>query len=182
MPNMGFQYGLDRGVYCKRSFRWIFEVPGVCADPTPGVNALPPERSARPTLSFKEMEARHLNEDIYYPAKPEWRPVTLTLYDLQKSNHPVFEWLRLVYDPRQGNWKAPICTGCGVQPASAKFIKDCYLTMVDAVGYALEIWVFQDAWLREANFQTLDMSQSSIMTCELTLRYARAFILTADSF
>jgi hypothetical protein len=173
---MGFLYGLEEGKsqYCKRQNRWLFEIPGVVADDTPGVDALPPEKSARPNLSFKEMEAKHLIEDVYYPAKPEWKPITITLFDLKKSNHPVWEWIIKVYDPKQGKFWPVIRQGGSQQPKDI-FIKDCYLKMFDGCGNLVETWAFEDSWIQAANFQSLDMGNGNLMTCDITLRYARAY-------
>lgn len=173
---MGLQYGLEKSNFCiKRSYRWLFEIPGVCADSTAGVDALPPEKSARPVISFKEMEIKHLIEDVYYPAKPEWKTFSVTLYDLKRSSHPVFEWLKNVYDPQQGLFY-PANRSVLFQQ-SERFIKECTLNMYDGCGNIIERWIYEDAWPQSVNFQTLEMASSSYLTCELTIRYARAYIL-----
>lgn len=166
---MGLQFGLDRGKYCKRRFRWLFTIPEVTPDASSGEGALvlPPEKSARPHLQFKEMSVRHLIEDVYYPAKPDWKPVNLTLYDLEYGTHPLFEWIREFYVPRYGKlW----------EPNANDFIKECTLRMYDGCGDLIETWIWEDAWLQNANFQTLDMGDSGIVTCDITLRYARAYV------
>lgn len=176
---MGLHFGLEmeKSETCKRQFRWLFEIPGVAADNDPGVPALPPEKSARPNLSFKEMEVKHLIEDVYYPAKPDWKPINITLFDLKKQKHPVWDWIKKVYDVKQGKWNPPIPTSSNPQAFASKnmFIKDCSLTMYSGCGTAVETWTFEDAWPQTINFGTLDMNQSGIMTCEITLRYARAY-------
>lgn len=173
---MGLLYGLEgNGQYCKRQNRWLFTIPGVVADDTTGVDALPHEKGARPSISFKEMEARHLIEDVYYPAKPDWKPVNLTLFDLKKGSNPVFNWIKSVYDPQGGKWFPSNKPGNRLSPKD-KFIKDCELKMYDGCGTLLETWTYEDAWIQSANFQTLDMTQGSLMTIEITLRYARAYV------
>ena len=98
--SMGFDFGLNTQCL-KRKFRWLFKIPSVSAE---GINTLPPDKGARPSLSFKEVEVQHLNETIYYPSKPEWKPINLTLYDLKKNNNPVIEWLSNQYNPQSGRW------------------------------------------------------------------------------
>jgi hypothetical protein len=176
MTKMGLQYGLEKSQACKRAFRWLFTIPGVAADNTPGVDALPPEKSARPSISFKEMEIKHLIEDVYYPCKPDWKPITITLFDLKKRVHPVWEWLVKLYDAKAGKFFSPNKPAQnGTSQQIGKFIKDCTLTMYNGCGNAVEKWYYEDAWPQSINFQTLDMGQSGIMTCEITLRYARAY-------
>jgi hypothetical protein len=178
MATMGLQYGLEKSDFCiKRAFRWLFEIPGICADDTPGVNALPPEKSARPSFSFKEMESRHMVEDVYYPAKAEWKPISITLFDLVKKNHPVFEWIMMVYDMKKGQFfPANNTISQQISRQQDKFIKDCHLKLYDGCANVIERWIFEDAWPQAVNFQTLDMSSNGYLTCEITLRYARAYI------
>ena len=167
---MGLLYGLEKTTVClKRKFRFTFEIPGVACDDTPGVNALPPETGARPNLGFKEMEAKHLMEDMFYPCKPDWRPVTLTLYDLVRPKNPVFEWITKAYDVKAGRWLPAVRTNVRVQD---RFIKDCYVKLFDGCGNLYETWVYEDAWPNSVNFQTLDMKSNDHLVCEVSLRYA----------
>lgn len=172
--NMGFQYGLEKTSLCiKRPWRWIFEVAAVSADDTVGVNSLPPEKSSRPSISFKEMEVRHLIEDVYYPGKPEWKPITLTLYDLVLTNNPVFAWIQNAYNPPLGTWNAPVIQTFN---SANLFIKNCYLKMYDGCGTLLETWTYEDAWPQAVNWGQLDMGGQGFMTVDVTLRYARAYV------
>ena len=165
---MGLRFGLEGvGQYCKRQFRWIFEIEDVCGVGEISTNALPPEKGARPNISFKEMEAKHLIEDVFYPAKPEWKPINITLFDLDKQKHPVYEWLKECYDPEKGKFKAP---------KDGKLIKDCTLKMLDGCGNIIETWIFEDAWPQAVNFMNLDMTSNQIVMCEITLRYVRAYV------
>lgn len=169
MAKMGFQFGLEKGTYCKRQFRWLFEIPLVVADESVGgINCLPPEKGARPNLSFKEMEAKHLHEDAFFPAKPDWKPITITVFDLVKNKHPVFEWIKKIYTPNTDSKFR--------EPNSPEFIKTCTLKMLNGCGDVVEIWTFEDAWCNAVNFQTLDMTQTGVVMCDITLRYMRAWV------
>lgn len=173
MAKMGLQFGLEKGQWCKRGNRWMFKIPDIAGDESPGVDALPPEKSARPSLSFKEMSAQHLTEEIFYPAKPDWKPITVSLYDLKRSRHPVyFKWIEELYKVSLGEF---------YEPNAKKFIKECTLTLYDGCGNNIEQWIYEDCWPQSINFGSLDMSSSPILTCEITIRYARAYLLTGMS-
>lgn len=181
MVSMGLQFGLESNSLepnskkqfaktCLRKFRWLLKIDDISAS---GINSLPPSQSSRPNLSFTEMEVRHLNENFYYPGKPDWKPIQLVLYDVVKQNasgarrHPVFEWIKEVYDPKKdAKWK----------PASNGFIKRADLEMYDGCGNIVERWVFENAWPQSVDFGSLDMNNSEILTCDIVLRYARAYI------
>jgi hypothetical protein len=178
MAKMGFAFGLESGKYCKRQFRWIFEIPDVVADETAaqrGIDALPPEKAARPSLAFKEMDVKHLTEDVFYPAKPEWKPVTITVWDLATASNPVFEWVKYFYNPQSGILTEP---NTKRNANNQSLFRNCYLKMLNGCGTeVLETWVWEDAWPQAVNFQTLDMTANGITMCDITLRYARAYIL-----
>jgi hypothetical protein len=180
MPNMGMQMGLQgTGTYTKRQFRWMFTIENVVGDlsSTGSLNCLPPEKSARPNLSFKEMNVQHLNEEVFYPAKPDWKPITIVAFDLQKSTHPVWNWLISLYDPRQGTFLAPNQVPCSNQNESCSgFIRQCKLELYNGCGNLVEQWIYEDCWPQSVNFQTLDMTQNGLVMCEITLRYVRAYI------
>lgn len=169
---MGLDFGLESTEACfKRKHRWLLIIPDVSAE---GINTLPPSRGARPNFSFKEMEAQHLNETVYFPAKPEWKPVSLSLYDIKKPGstmHPVFEWIKEVYNPQQDSRWVPSCDGFKKNTAR--------LELYDGCGKTIEQWVFESIWPQAVEFGDLDMASSDIVTLELTLRYDRAYVITA---
>ena len=176
MVSMGFQFGLEGESLCpKRRNRWLLKIDGVSADDTEGVSVLPPLKSERPTIKFKESQVKHLIEDVYYPAKPDWQPIKLTLYDLKTGVHPVFEWIKIFYDPQQGTLYEPNRSLGGFSGRN-KFITNARLELYNGCGDLLERWVFEDVWPEVVDFQDLDMANSDYLTCELTLRYARAYI------
>jgi len=162
---MGFDFGLDEADTCfKRKFRWLLIIPDVSAE---GINTLPPLRSARPSLSFKEMEAQHVSEVIYFPGKPDWKPINLVLYDIKKPEHPVYKWIKELYDPEAGEYKFS-CEGFKKPRAT--------LEMYDGCGKVIETWIYENVWPQNIEFGELDMQQSEYLTCDLTLRYDRAYL------
>lgn len=174
---MGMQMGLEGdGRFCKRQFRWMFTIDNVIGDlsSSGSMQCLPPEKSARPSLSFKEMNVQHMIEEVFYPAKPDWKPITVTVFDLQKSEHPVWMWLNNLYFIDEQNAKF-------VEPNAIKgptegFIRQCTLQLFNGCGEIVETWVYDDCWPQSVNFQPLDMTQNGLVMCEVTLRYARAYI------
>lgn len=153
------------GTCFKRKFRWLFIVPEISGE---GTNVLPPKSGARPNLSFKEMDAQHINETIYYPVKPDWKPIPLKLYDLKLKKHPIYEWLLQVYSVQEGRWNYPFRKKRGL------------LKLFDGCGYALETWAFDNIYPSEINFGDLSMELSDVVTVDLMLRYDRAYLLEDD--
>jgi len=174
---MGLDFGLNGdGKFCKRKFRWLFRIDKIVADPQNSLSTLPPLQSARPSLSFKEMTANHLIENAFYPAKPDWKPIQLTLYDLKLPTHPVVAWILEFYDPERGQLLSPNEKA----GESEGFIRTCYLDLYDGCGETVESWIYEDAWPQNIDFQTLDMGDNGIVTCDITLRYQRAWLTGAS--
>lgn len=156
-------------VIFKRKFRWmVFIDEGQnIAGINQGANILPPAKSSRPNFSFKELEAQHLTETIYFPGKPDWKPINLTLYDVVKDKHPVFDWIALAYNPNRGTFSPSIGTN---------FKKGIKLCLYDPSGYLVEQWNFDNAWPQVVEFGDLDMNSEDVVLCDITLRYDRAYI------
>lgn len=155
--------GKIRNACFKQKHRWMFTIAGVSEE---GVRALPPNKSARPSLAFKEIEVQHVNEVIYLPGKPDWKPINLVLYDIKKNNHPVFEWIKNhIYNPKTGDYKL-----------DPKFKKTAKLELFDGCGTVIEKWVFEEAWPNNIEWGDLDMATSDIVVVDLTLRYSRAYL------
>jgi hypothetical protein len=159
--------GLFPNTCFKKKNRWKFIIPGVSAS---GVGSLPPFKSGRVSMSYKEIQAEHLNETIFFPSKPEWKPISLTLYDISKSaENPVFSWLRRAYDPKNcSTWKP--CLTAQLKCAQ------CFLVMLDGCGEEMERWVFEHAWPQSVEFVEGDMTSGDVTYCDVTLRYDRAYI------
>lgn len=162
--NMGEEWIANACV--RKKHRWLFRIPEIADD---GTSMLPPLKSARPNLTFKEIEVQHLNETIYFPSKPDWKPVAVTLYDVKRNANPVFDWIKMVYNPEAGTWRPSITTG------GNSFKKTCNLELFDGCGETIERWVFENAWPQSVEWGELEMGSSDIVTVDLTLRYDRAY-------
>lgn len=164
---MGFN-GLGNSDNCFiRQFRWILEIENVCGGEDVGITILPPLKAQRPIISFRSMDDYHLTEMVSIPSRPEWRPINVTLWTTKtKGMNPVFKWLKTYYDAKKG---------------TIKFYKDFQkskvkLIMLDGCGQDIETWVYENVYPEQIDFGTLDMAHSDVVTCDLTLRYARAYI------
>lgn len=176
MRNMGLGKIGQPEVCFKRKYRYLFFIPEISEE---GVNALPPLKSARPSLSFKEIDAQHLTETIYYPGRPEWKPINLVLYDLKGNSNPVWDWIKYAYDPKkdENNWQ-PSCPTDINQTGFKRGMGTnlCRLEMYDGTGVVIEKWIFEGVWCQSIEFGDLDMGSNEVSTIDLTLRYDRAYI------
>ena len=180
---MGLDFGLNtpKNIF-KRKFRWLLYIPTISAD---GTNCLPPSKSQRPTITIKETEVQHLNEIVYTPVKSDWKPISLTLYDIkncpQNSWSPVFSWLQRIYNPGDDTawWRAQndvLCLGSNQTPGACFKVDEAILNMYDGCGNVIEQWIMENVWPTEIEFGDLDMGSSEVCTIQLSLRYDRAYL------
>jgi hypothetical protein len=163
--SMGFDStwaGSIQNACLKRKFRWRFFLPGVN-------DSLPCSRGNRPGFNFREIEIQHLNEIIYFPGKPEFKQISLTMYDIKQNEglHPIMQWIANAYDPMEGTWMPSFNDGFRKQ--------DCHLDLYDGCGTIIESWQFDSCWPQAAEFGELDMNNMELVTCDVTLRFDRAY-------
>lgn len=160
MAKMSWDFGLEKTDACfKRKYRWLLKIPEISAT---GIDTLPPTKSARPSITFKTLEAQHMQETIYFPGKPDWKPLNLTLFDLRKNENPIWTWIKLTY---------PAETSKGRDP---KYKKQGQLEMYDGCGNLIEQWKLANMFIESVDFGDLDHSVSDIAYIDVTLRYDRA--------
>ena len=183
---MSFDFGLEKQDFCvKKKNWWLFRIDGISAS---GITSLPPSKSARPSISFKTMEAIHLNENITRPARPDWKPVNLVLFDLKKNKNPIFEWLKKIYNPETGEWKRPTSNPSGSGAPSdygydqgndnipGFIIPKAYLELYDGCKNVIETWIYENAWPESIDWSDLDMASGDILMVTISLRYDRAYL------
>lgn len=173
---MGMGYGLESNTsIVMRKHHWLFKLKGISCQDSAVSKALPARRSARPGLSWKEEEFPHLNENISYPMKPEWKPIQLHLYDLSCRNNPVYNWIVKnqsltgsgIYNPRDGFFRPVI---------SAGLKRTATLEMLDGCKNIVETWVFEGCYPKSIEWGDLEMDLSDVVTVDITLGYDRAYI------
>lgn len=168
---MGFP-SLEYGF--KRHYRYIFSIPEVCGlYPDDGLYCKIHEKTARPNISYKEIQMEHLGQTIYFPGKVNFDAIGLTLWDniadkgqSESDNNPVWQWLNQWYDFYEGKY----------QSSNTGFKKTCSLKLYDGCGCIVEEWIYENAWPISVNFGDLDMGSSAICTIDLQLRYDLAYL------
>lgn len=144
----------------KRKFRYLFTIPGVCDD---GIFSWPSLTAGRPSIKFDAITVPHLQETISFPSRPSFDPINITLYDIS-SNNPVWNWILQIYNPN-----------FGLYTKSNTHKKLCRIFTLDGCGNPLDVWILEGAYCESANFGSLDMSSSDVVTVDISIRYDRAY-------
>jgi hypothetical protein len=171
--NMGLHPLLLKGSG-GRTFRWMFSIQPYIGDQ---ISMLPPFKSARPNISFKEYQAEHLHETIYFPGKVEWQTVELSLYDIKCKENPIYEWMKLVYNPDPDEeFYGP---SLSQQPDGTQFKTTAQVSLYNGCGDTIESWIYMNAYPVKIDWGELDMNNAEVVTAQLSLRFDRAYILQA---
>ena len=176
MRDMGLGIIGSQDITFRRKNRWMFSIPGIVGEEEEGneIKMLPPLKSARPSIAIKEMEIRHLDEVVYYPGRQDWKTINLTLYHVQCDNHPIFDWMKKIYNPL--DIEDPFKYGID-QFDENQFIKrTAEVFLFSGCGEVMEKWVYDCVWPTSIDWGELDMESSDIVYVDVTLRYARAYV------
>ena len=177
--------GFASQVLFKRQNRFIMYIPGITHTLTGQraiSKALVEEKSARPNISFKEIEVPHLIETIYFAGRPDWKPLKVTLYDVSNGN-PAWDWIKANYAVDSNNGQvsvqykgslSSISNTLSLQ-TSSNFKRTIQIFMLDGCGNAIEAWTYMNAFPTDVEFGETDMTGNDVMKVNLTLRYDRAY-------
>ena len=192
--NMGI--GWAASAVFKRKFRFFVSIQNF-ASPT---SLLPiiPERAARPSISINEMKAEHTTETIYYPGRPEWKPIQFTFFDYvpyptggnTNTPHPMWIWLNYYYNTFSGNLKtsyndpvynspAPYLQSVNGQSIS-RIKRNILIHVFDGSGNEIERWAYANCYPTEIDFGDLDMGDQDICRVTCTMRYDRAYTVSCN--
>lgn len=185
-------------VNLKRTHRFLLSIWGVTiptndqgaafagGNPNGTLNVMIHEKASRPSFSFKEEEAKHLTETIYFPGRPEYKPLKITLMDTINAYNPVAEWLGFSYGTatnrrgfKLGQWFPSLEFADQPNP-SRKFKRDVTVTSLDGKGIPLDQWFYYNAWPQNVEFGDFDMTTSDIMRITLDLRFDRAEYISCN--
>ena len=132
-----------------------------------GIPAYLIKTTARPSITFDEVELNHLNVKRFVKGKATWEPVEKTLYDpvVPSAAQAVMEWVRLGHESVTGR-----------DGYSDFYKKDVLIKVLGPVGDVVEQWTLKGAFITSANFNDLDFSSSDPAEISVTLRYDYAIL------
>ena len=108
-----------------------------------------------------------MNVKRYIKGKGSWSEITITLYDpiVPSAAQSVMEWVRLSHESVTGR-----------DGYSDFYKKDVTIQVLGPVGDIVEEWTLKGAWIKSANFGTLDNTATDPIEVECTLRYDYAIL------
>ena len=132
-----------------------------------GIPAYIVKTMTRPQISFQEIVLDHINTKRKIKGKANWENITCDLYDpvTPSGAQAVMEWVRLSHESVTGR-----------DGYSDFYKKDITIQVLGPVGDIVEEWTLKQAWIKSANFGTLDQTANEPIEIELSLRYDYAIL------
>ena len=123
--------------------------------------------AGRPNITFETITIDHINTKHYYKGKGEWNTLDVTLYDpvVTSAAQAVMDWIRLAHE-----------SITGVDGYKELYQKEVTINVLDPMGNGIEEWKLVNAWIKDANFNTLDWSSNEPVDIALTLQYDYAVL------
>jgi len=138
----------------KRKHRWIFALEGI--------DSFIVKSTARPSFSMESKEIPWMNTQRYIVGgKLKFADIKLDLHDpiAPSGAQQVMEWIRTHHESISG------------RAGYADFYKrDCQLKMVDPIGTVVELWDMKGAFIKSADFGSVDYNGDEPLGISLTLR------------
>lgn len=125
-------------------------------------------KATRPTQTVAEMQLNFLNMKRWQGGKITWQPINVTITDAYTPSgaQQVMAWLRSKHQP---------LTGMDGWPTN--YMKTMEIQLLGPDGSSQQKWTIYNAWVQNAEFGDLDMSdESTPVQINLTLRYDKAVL------
>lgn len=119
----------------------------------------------RPTIENNEITLDHINVYRKVKGKSRWSNITCELYDpiAPSGAQAVMEWVRLSHESVTGR-----------DGYSDFYKKDIRINVLGPVGDVVEEWILKGAFVKNANFGSMDWSQGESLaniTMEIAMDY-----------
>lgn len=187
LPGLKMAYDLSMGkLYTsnvRRQFRYAFSVE---SDPDTPLSLLQYYciSCGSPSLTLDPIEVKHQVERIYYPSRPSWSTVSVTLIDARQSGTQITaaplsalfnDWLSDFY----GGYETSAVGQINLNLTMLK--RKCYIDILGSHGELEDRWTLEGCWPTQISPTSFNSSSSDPAQVELDLRYDRAFLRSGRS-
>jgi hypothetical protein len=153
----------------KRKFRWIVRFTNT----DHGALQLAAKNVRKPSFEIGSVAHKWLNHTFHFPARLEWKEVSLSLVDIggerdivtiidemmTKSGYTIPE------DPQSS--KRAITKGASVSAFGNEF----QIVQLDHKGNDIEAWILVNPWIKMVDYGDLDYGADDLVEIGLTIQY-----------
>ena len=174
---MANNFWTDGTIEPKRQNRWIVQFDGIHS----GImfNAT---KVGRPEIEVSNKEHKYLNHTFNYPGRVSWKPVNLTVVDLDGKNGPENTMENILKVLRDSGYVVPnntspekqrktIAKGSAISSLSGKGGNGVTISMVDAAGAIIETWTLKNAYITNLKPSELSYEGEDLAVVDLTITY-----------
>jgi len=160
----------DNTVEPKRSYRFIFELPGTGDNDVLASYFV--KSATKPNFQIEGgPSVNYIQHTFTYPGRVKWQPITVTVIDPATPDAAAILTNILV----QSGYTLPN-TETDSQNSMSKFeannaMRNPKLRQIDAEGSVISEWVLWNAYLSGVDFGTVSYDEDSIVNYTLTIGY-----------
>jgi hypothetical protein len=158
----------------KRAYRFVLRVAGTTSF---GIQQFLISKVSKPSFSISESEHKYLNHSFYYPGKLTWNDVSFTIVDVlggADGTNAVVNLLKKSGYSLPGNASDTANLATISKEKSTDALGQVQIVQLDADGEEREIWILNNAWIKDAKFGDLDYGAEDMLNVEVTLKYDNA--------
>jgi len=153
----------------KRKFRWIVRF----TNPDQGALQLAAKNVRKPSFEIGSVAHKWLNHTFYFPARLEWKEISLSLVDIggERDIVTIIDGMmtnsgyRLPETAEQS--KVAITKGASVHAFGNYF----EVVQLDADGDDIEKWTLVNPWIKMVDYGDLDYGADDLVEIGLTIQY-----------
>ena len=127
-----------------------------------GVESYYIDTAELPKLTADEIVVPRINDELYFKGKTHWEPITITLIDpiVPQAAQAIIEWVRLGHE------------SVTARDGYADFYqKDITIHELGNTGDIIGKWVLKRAWVKDADWGSLDKNSSEVVKINVVIRY-----------
>jgi len=125
------------------------------------------QTAGRPKMTFNEIDIQYMNTHTYMAGNVSFEPMDITFIDVigPSTSQKVMDWIRMHFE-----------SSTGKMGYATNYKKDLTLKILDPTGEEVEKWIIYGAFITNADFGELDMTNDGLLNVSVTLRYDRAVL------
>jgi hypothetical protein len=164
----------------KRGFRFLLSVQGGSIGGSDGISQFLIKSVKKPSVGVGESSHNFLNHTFFYPGRFTWQEVTLVIVDTVDPTANASKQVMQLLEASGYQLPTPPSIAGDRKTMSKKEsvggLGTVKIKTLNAEGAVIEEWVLNNAWVKTADFGSLDYGTEDLLNVSLSLRYDNAYL------
>jgi len=167
----------------KRGFRFLLSVQGGSIGGSDGISQFLIKSVKKPAVAVGEGSHNFLNHTFFYPGRFAWQEVNFVVVDtVDPTANASKQVMKLLEASGYELPTTPVAAAdrkSMSKKASVTGLGTVKIKTLNAEGVVIEEWVLNNAWVKTADFGSLDYGTEDLLNVSIGLRYDNAYLSVA---